>query len=52
VEILAPAVGQTLAASFERDIANADPYDEQSWMRLPWWRKVLAWIGYSVPRIL
>jgi phosphatidylserine/phosphatidylglycerophosphate/cardiolipin synthase-like enzyme len=52
VEILAPAVGQTLAASFERDIANADPYDEQSWMRLPWWRKVLAWIGYRVPSIL
>lgn len=52
VEILDAAVGQTLATSFERDIANADPFDEQAWRRLPWWRKALAWIAYRLRRLL
>jgi hypothetical protein len=45
-------VGQTLAANFERDVANAEPFDEQTWMRLPWWRKALAWLSYRVRRLL
>jgi cardiolipin synthase A/B len=52
VEILDPIVGQTLAINFERDIDNADPFDEQSWRELPWWRKALAWIGYRLRRVL
>jgi cardiolipin synthase len=52
VEILDATTGQTLAATFERDIANADPFDEQVWLRLPWWRKALAWLGYRLRRLL
>jgi cardiolipin synthase len=52
VEILDPATGQTLATCFERDIANADPFDEQTWLHLPWWRKALAWLAYRLRRLL
>lgn len=52
VEILDPATGQALANHFERDIANADPYDEETWLRLPWWHKALAWLGYRLRRFL
>jgi cardiolipin synthase len=52
VEILDPATGQALVETFERDIANADPFDEQAWLRMPWWRKALAWIGYRLRRFL
>jgi cardiolipin synthase A/B len=52
LEILDAATGEALAASFERDIANADSFDEQAWLRLPWWRKALAWIGYRLRRFL
>jgi cardiolipin synthase len=52
VEILDPVTGQTLANTFERDMANADPFDEQVWLRLPWWRKALAWVGYRLRRLL
>ncbi|HEX3757364.1 MAG TPA: phosphatidylserine/phosphatidylglycerophosphate/cardiolipin synthase family protein [Kofleriaceae bacterium] len=52
VEILGSATAETLTASFERDIANAEPFDERAWLRLPWWRKALAWIGYRLRRIL
>jgi len=52
VEILDAATGQALVKTFERDIANADPFDEQAWLRLPWWRKALAWIGYRLRRVL
>jgi len=52
VEILDPATGQTLATHFERDMAHTDPYDEQAWLRLPWWRKALAWLGYRLRRFL
>ncbi|HEX7841198.1 MAG TPA: phosphatidylserine/phosphatidylglycerophosphate/cardiolipin synthase family protein [Kofleriaceae bacterium] len=52
IEILDPATGQTLAAHFERDIANADPFDEHAWLRLPWWNKALAWLGYRLRRFL
>jgi len=52
LEILDPATGQTLAQHFERDIANADPYDEQAWLNLPWWHKALAWFSYRLRRFL
>ena len=52
LEILDTATAHTLAANFERDIANADPYDEAAWRRLPWWRKTLAWIAYRLRRFL
>ena len=52
VEILDAATAQTLTASFERDIANADPFDERAWLRLPWWRKALAWISFRLRRFL
>ena len=52
VEILDGATARTLAASFERDIANADPFDERAWLRLPWWNRALAWIGYRLRRFL
>jgi cardiolipin synthase len=52
VEILDPATGQTLVDNFERDITNADPFDEETWLRLPWWRKLLAWTGYRLRRFL
>jgi cardiolipin synthase len=52
VEILDAATAQTLTASFERDMADADPFDERAWLRLPWWHKALAWIGYRLRRFL
>jgi cardiolipin synthase len=52
LEILDPATGQELVNGFERDIANADPFDEQAWLRMPWWRKALAWVGYRLRRML
>jgi cardiolipin synthase len=52
LEILDPATGQALVSTFERDIANADPFDEQAWLRMPWWRKALAWVGYRLRRVL
>ena len=52
VEILDTTIGQTLTTNFDRDITNADPFDEQSWKRLPWWRKALAWLGYRLRRFL
>jgi cardiolipin synthase len=52
VEILDRKVADTLALTFERDMATAEPFDEQAWQRLPWWRKALAWIGYRMRRLL
>jgi cardiolipin synthase len=52
VEILDPTTGQTLVQSFERDAANADAYDEATWLALPWWRKTLAWLAYRLRRFL
>jgi cardiolipin synthase len=52
VEILDATTAQTLAATFERDMANAEPFDERAWLALPWWHKALAWIGYRLRRFL
>jgi cardiolipin synthase len=52
LEILDATTGQALVASFERDIANAEPFDERAWLRLAWWHKALAWISYRLRRFL
>jgi cardiolipin synthase len=52
LEILDATTGQTLVDTFERDLANAEPFDERTWMELPWWRKALAWLGYRMRRFL
>jgi cardiolipin synthase len=52
VEILDETTGQSLTSTFESDMTHADPFDEQVWLRLPWWRKALAWIGYRLRRLL
>jgi cardiolipin synthase len=52
VEILDPTTGKTLVQSFERDVANADAFDETTWLALPWWRKALAWLAYRLRRFL
>ena len=52
IEILDPGVGATLVKEFESDIASCDPYDEASWLRLPWWRKTLAWLAFRLRRFL
>ena len=45
LEILDPAIADVLIAEYERDRASCVPYDEAAWLRLPWWRKALAWLG-------
>ena len=52
VEILDPSVANALVTTFERDIANADPFDATSWAKLPWWKKALSWIFYRMRRFL
>ena len=48
VEILDPTTSATLARNFAMDVANCEPFDEQTWLRLSWWRKGLAWLGYRL----
>jgi cardiolipin synthase len=52
VEILDQDIGQTLVASFQRDLEGCDPYDQNSWRRLPWWKKTLSWLFYRLRRFL
>ena len=52
VEILDPATGEALAKHFEHDVANCNVSNEESWSRLPWWRKALSWWSYRFRRFL
>jgi cardiolipin synthase len=52
VEILDPAIGRALVASFERDLEGAEPFDHESWRRLPWWKKALTWMAYRLRRFM
>jgi cardiolipin synthase len=52
LEILDTSVGDQLVATFERDAASCDPFDEATWKLLPRWRKVFAWLAYRVRRFL
>jgi cardiolipin synthase len=52
VEILDPAVAGELVREFDDDRTHAEPYDLSTWDRMPWWRKVLAWLSFRVRRLL
>ena len=52
VEILDPAIGRALVASYDRDLESCDPYDQEAWKRLPWWKKALSWLTYRFRRFL
>ncbi len=52
VEILDPDIGGELARHFDSDVPNCDPYDEGVWLKLPVWKKLLAWIGFRLRRFL
>jgi hypothetical protein len=52
VEILDPDVGKLLTTTFDNDSANCDPYDNESWSKLPFYTKALAWISYRLRRFL
>jgi len=52
VEILDHGVGDALVATFESDVANCEPFDEASWLKLRWWTKALAWLAFRLRRFL
>ena len=52
LEVLDPIVGTEMITQFERDREHCTRYDEAAWLRLPWYRKVLAWVGYRMRRFL
>ena len=52
VEILDPGTAQALVKNFERGVANCDPWSEESWQRLPWWKKALSWLAFRFRRWL
>jgi cardiolipin synthase len=52
VEILDPAIGRSLVATYRRDLEECDPYDQDAWRRLPWWKKAAAWISYRLRRFM
>lgn len=52
VEILDSTIAGTLVASFQRDLTGCDPFDQESWRLLPWWKKTLAWLCYRFRRFL
>jgi cardiolipin synthase len=52
VEILDEEAGAVMIRQFEKDAATADRFDEASWLALPWWRKLGAWLAYQIRRWL
>jgi len=52
VEVLDPDVAQTLSRNFELTLASCDPYDDQSWKKLPFWKKAFAWLSFRFRRFL
>jgi cardiolipin synthase len=52
LEILDARIGDELVAEFEGDLVACDPFDEQTWLRLPWWRKAFAWLAFRIRRWL
>jgi len=52
VEILDLGTAQALVKNFERGVANCDPWDEDSWQKLPWWKKALSWLAFRFRRWL
>jgi cardiolipin synthase A/B len=51
-EILDADIGERLVREFDHDIAQCEPYDEATWGKLPWWRKLLAWVAFRMRRFL
>jgi cardiolipin synthase A/B len=52
VEILDPAIATSLVTHFQRDLEGCDPYDQEAWRRLPWWKKALSWLTFRLRRFL
>lgn len=52
VEILDTDIATVLRNHFEIDAMNCDPFDEQTWLSMAWWRKALAWLGFRFRRFL
>jgi cardiolipin synthase len=52
LEFLDPAVAAELTAEFLRTAAECDPFAEEDWLALPWWRRLFAWIAYRLRRWL
>ncbi|HWO21156.1 MAG TPA: phosphatidylserine/phosphatidylglycerophosphate/cardiolipin synthase family protein [Kofleriaceae bacterium] len=52
VEILDPAIATSLVGHFQRDLEGCDPYDQEAWRRLPWWKKALSWLTFRLRRFL
>jgi len=52
IELLDPRVEGELAAQFESDRANCDEFSVDSWAKLPWWKKGLAWLAFRFRRFL
>jgi cardiolipin synthase len=52
IEVLDAAVGASMVAEFDADLASCDPFDENTWGQLPWWRKAFAWLAYRLRRWL
>ena len=52
IEILDPDTAQALGRTFELDTVNCEPYDERAWMKLPFWKKALAWLSFRFRRWL
>jgi cardiolipin synthase len=52
VEVLDPELGDVMTRQFAIDAANADPFDESTWVALPWWKKAGAWLAFQIRRWL
>ena len=52
VEILDAPTGAALIQTFEKDVANCEAFDLETWRKLPWWKKALAWVGFRLRRFL
>jgi cardiolipin synthase len=52
VEILDDGVAGALVKTFERDIDNSDQYEADSWAKLPWYTKAMAWFCFRLRRWL
>lgn len=48
VEILDSEVGAELARQFRADAQSCEPFTEETWRELPWWKRGLAWISYRL----
>ena len=48
VEVIDDQVGAVMERQFMNDRALADPFDPAVWDRLPWWRRLLAWMAFRI----